>query len=396
MKQQTPAFQAQPKKHRIQSLLMLSVWVGLSGLVGQGAFTRSTASELTIPESSAPPSNLVPEPAAAPAAPEPTAAAPEPAPEKFSSEPIVPEPVAPAAQAPAAAPEPVPQASEPYIDTKDYSVGATEPYTAPNQVVVNERSSGCQATLAAGQAVSASLCAAPAAAAPNYVAPSQYSEQTPAWASANSIGRGSEPGVSAQAIQSTLKYSAVPPQNLAVKPLTGANPLKWILNGERMIFPLPIPVDITSIFGWRSHPITGEWRFHSGTDLGAPMGTPVLAAYSGRVSLAEALGGYGLSILLDHSEGKQETRYAHLSEIFVRPGQWVQQGTVIGLVGSTGNSTGPHLHFEALQATPDGMIAVDPGMELQSTLTQLAKALQTARLTATTQPTEKQLTENKS
>ncbi len=393
MKQQTPAFQAQPKKHRIQSLLML-IWMGLSGLVGQGAFTRSTASELTIPESSAPPLNLAPEPAA-PAAPEPTAAAPEPAPEKFSSAPIVPEPVSPAAQAPAAAP--VPQASEPYIDTKDYSVGATEPYTAPNQVVVNERSSGCQATLAAGQVVSASLCAAPAAAAPNYAAPlSQSTEQPPAWASANAIGRADESGVSAKAIQSTLQYSAVPPQNLAVKPLTGANPLKWILNGERMIFPLPIPVDITSIFGWRSHPITGEWRFHSGTDLGAPMGTPVLAAYSGRVSLAEALGGYGLSILLDHSQGKQETRYAHLSEIFVKPGQWVQQGTVIGLVGSTGNSTGPHLHFETLQATPDGMVAVDPGMELQSTLTQLAKALQTARLTATTQPTEKQRMENKS
>jgi murein DD-endopeptidase MepM/ murein hydrolase activator NlpD len=186
-----------------------------------------------------------------------------------------------------------------------------------------------------------------------------------------------------------LNYTAVPPQNLAIKPLTGANPLKWILNGgERMIFPLVNPVDITSIFGWRVHPITGDWRFHSGTDLGAPMGTPVLAAYSGRVSVAEFLGGYGLSILLDHNQGKQETRYAHLSEVFVKPGQWVQQGTVIGLVGSTGNSTGPHLHFEALQATPEGMVAVDPTAELQTTMAQLAKALQTARLTAQ-QPTVK-------
>lgn len=406
MKQQPPAFPAQPKTHRIQSLMMLSVWVGLSGLVGLGAFTRSTASELIIPESA--PSNVAPEPAAT-AAPEPAAVAPEPAfepgpaatapapaPEQFSSEPIAPAPVAPAAQAPAASSAPIPQASDPYIDTKDYSVGATEPYAAPDRVVVNERSSGCQATLSASQVVSASLCAAPAAAAPNYAVPSQYSEQPPAWASANSIGRGGESGASAQTIRDTLQYSAVPPRNLAVKPLTGANPLKWILNGERMIFPLAIPVDITSVFGWRVHPITGEWRFHSGTDLGAPMGTPVLAAYSGRVSLAEFLGGYGLSILLDHSEGKQETRYAHLSEVFVKPGQWVQQGTVIGLVGSTGNSTGPHLHFEALQATTEGMVAVDPGMELQSTLTQLAKALQTARLTATTQPTEKPLAENKS
>jgi murein DD-endopeptidase MepM/ murein hydrolase activator NlpD len=195
--------------------------------------------------------------------------------------------------------------------------------------------------------------------------------------------------VSAQTIQGTLNYTAVVPRNIAIKPITGANPLKWILkNGERMIFPLAMPVDITSIFGWRVHPITGEWRFHSGTDLGAPMGTPVLAAYSGRVSLAEMLGGYGLSILLDHNEGKQETRYAHLSQVFVKPGQWVQQGTVIGLVGSTGNSTGPHLHFEALHATSEGMTAVDPTAELQTTMTQLAKALQTARLTVQKPPAE--------
>ncbi|WP_404783999.1 M23 family metallopeptidase [Altericista sp. CCNU0014] len=401
MKQQYPACQAPLQKRRVQSLLMLSVWMGLSGLVGLGAFTRSAASELTVAEPSAPAASnfesaaVVPEPV--PAEPEPAAVVPEPlpvepepaavapAPEPFSSESIAPEPVAPAAPS-----EPI-QTSEPYIDTKDYSVGATEPYTPPEQVVVNERSSGCQATLSASQVVSASLCGAPAARFNDTAPSSQYIEQPPAWASANSIGRDSGAGVSAQAIRSTLQYSAVPPRNLAVKPLTGANPLKWILNGERMIFPLAIPVDITSVFGWRVHPISGQWRFHSGTDLGAPMGTPVLAAYSGRVSLAEFLGGYGLSVLLDHSEGKQETRYAHLSEVFVKPGQWVQQGTVIGLVGSTGNSTGPHLHFETLQATSEGMVAVDPGMELQSTLTQLAKALQTARLTATTQqqPTEK-------
>jgi murein DD-endopeptidase MepM/ murein hydrolase activator NlpD len=385
MKPQPPNLPTLSKQRRIQSIVMLSAWMGLSSL-GLGAFIRTTASELVIPESAAPaasnpaPVSIAPEPTApepiAPAPiPEPTAAAPEPA-QQYSSEPI-----APAVQPPA----PRPQASDPYIDTQDYSVGATETYVPPTQVIVNERSSGCQATLSGSQVVASSLCAAPPAQSV-YAAPDQASEVAPAWASnrwaAPSASENSGGDVSTQTIQGALNYTAVPLKNVAVKPLTGANPLKWILNGERMIFPLTNPVDITSIFGWRVHPITGEWRFHSGTDLGAPMGTPVLAAYSGRVSLAEMLGGYGLSILLDHNQGKEETRYGHLSQVFVKPGQWVQQGTVIGLVGSTGNSTGPHLHFETLQATAEGMTAVDPTLELQTTMTQLAKALQTARLTA--------------
>jgi murein DD-endopeptidase MepM/ murein hydrolase activator NlpD len=389
MKPQPPKVQVQSKQHRIQSVVMLSAWMGLSSM-GLGAFTRTTASELVIPESSAPdasasnslPVSIAPEPAApAPAAPEPAAVVPEPpASQQYSSEPIAPAAPAPAVRAPA----PAPQASDPYIDTKDYSVGATETYAPPEQVVVNERSSGCQATLSAGQTVASSLCAA-LPAQPVYESSSQSSELPPAWASnrwAAPSRTENSSGVSAQTIQGALNYTAVPLKNISVKPLTGANPLKWILNGERMIFPLTNPVDITSIFGWRVHPITGEWRFHSGTDLGAPMGTPVLAAYSGRVSLAEMMGGYGLSILLDHNQGKQETRYGHLSQVFVKSGQWVQQGTVIGLVGSTGNSTGPHLHFETLQSTTEGMTAVDPGGELQATMSQLAKALQTARLTA--------------
>ncbi len=392
MKPQPPNLQTQSKQHRIQSIVMLSAWMGLSSL-GLGAFTRTTASELVIPESAAPaasnpapvsiaPEPFEPEPLAPAPIPEPAAAAPEPAPpQQYSSEPLAPEPIAPAVQPPA----PRPQASDPYIDTKDYSVGATETYSPPTQVIVNERSSGCQATLSGSQVVASSLCAASPVQSV-YAAPDRASEVPPAWTAnrwaAPSASENAGGGVSAQTIQGALNYTAVPLKNVAVKPLTGANPLKWILNGERMIFPLANPVDITSIFGWRVHPITGEWRFHSGTDLGAPMGTPVLAAYSGRVSLAEMLGGYGLSILLDHNQGKEETRYGHLSQVFVKPGQWVQQGTVIGLVGSTGNSTGPHLHFETLQATAEGMTAVDPTLELQSTMSQLAKALQTARLTA--------------
>lgn len=127
-----------------------------------------------------------------------------------------------------------------------------------------------------------------------------------------------------------------------------------------LIVPLSIPAPVTSMFGWRTHPITGEVRLHKGVDFGAPTGTPVLAASLGRVLLADVVDGYGLTVVLRHHQDTQETLYAHLSEIFVRPGEVVKQGQVIGLVGSTGNSTGPHLHFEFQQLTMDGWVAVDP------------------------------------
>jgi murein DD-endopeptidase MepM/ murein hydrolase activator NlpD len=382
--------QKQCLKHRPQPLLLATLWLGILGLGSFSTYRPALAEELTIPESaseSAP--AAAPEPITPAAIPEPAvseAAAPEPAASALPNEPATDfysktAPAAPQEQPVQASPLPADPAqaqSDPDIDTKAYSIGATEPYNAPDNVVVRERSSGCQATLAAGQAVASNLCGAPPAQ-QLYTMPSRSATQ-PAWASVPPSWGGSQ--VSAQTVQNTLQYSVAPPRNLSIKPVTGANPLRWIFpNGERMIFPLPIPVDITSVFGGRIHPITGEWRFHSGTDLGAPMGTPVLAAYSGRVSIAEFLGGYGLSILLDHNQGSQETRYGHLSAVFVKPGQWVQQGTVIGLVGSTGNSTGPHLHFETLQANQGSMVAVDPTMELQTTLAQLATALQTARLT---------------
>jgi murein DD-endopeptidase MepM/ murein hydrolase activator NlpD len=150
-------------------------------------------------------------------------------------------------------------------------------------------------------------------------------------------------------------------------------------NGNiRLIFPLAIPAPISSLFGWRTHPITGEQRFHSGTDLAAPLGTPVLAAYAGRVAIADFLGGYGLAVALEHNKATQQTLYAHLSEIFVKPGEWVKQGEAIGRVGSTGNSTGPHLHFEFRQLTPDGWVAMDAGQQLEYAMAQLVKAMQVA------------------
>lgn len=150
-------------------------------------------------------------------------------------------------------------------------------------------------------------------------------------------------------------------------------------NPTGLIFPLSVPAPITSIFGWRSHPITGDRRFHSGTDLGAATGTPVIAAYTGQVEVADNVGGYGLTVILNHNNALQ-TLYGHMSQLYVQPGQWVQQGTLIGLVGSTGTSTGPHLHFEVRQLTQEGWVAADPGMNLQYAMTQLMQTLQTAQV----------------
>lgn len=146
-------------------------------------------------------------------------------------------------------------------------------------------------------------------------------------------------------------------------------------NGDkRMLFPLIVPTVISSLFGDRVHPITGQVRFHQGTDLAAPEGTPVVAAFSGTVEVAGWFGGYGLMVSITHGD-THETRYAHLSEVLVKSGQKVKQGTVIGLVGSTGMSTGAHLHFEIWQRLKDGMVAIDPTPQLVLAMDNLQKYL---------------------
>jgi len=146
-------------------------------------------------------------------------------------------------------------------------------------------------------------------------------------------------------------------------------------NGDKqMLFPLIAPSVISSLFGTRVHPVTGQVRFHQGTDLAAPEGTPVVAAFSGRVEIAGWLGGYGLIVVISHGD-THETRYAHLSEVLVKPGQEIKQGNVIGLVGSTGMSTGPHLHFEIWQKMQEGLVAIDPTPQLMLAMEQLQKYL---------------------
>jgi murein DD-endopeptidase MepM/ murein hydrolase activator NlpD len=147
------------------------------------------------------------------------------------------------------------------------------------------------------------------------------------------------------------------------------------LQNVKFTYPLAIPSPISSLFGWRIHPLSGNTKMHTGTDIAAPEGTPVLAAMAGKVLLADTLGGYGLTIALEHSDGTQQTLYGHLSEIFVKPGERIQQGAVIGRVGSTGNSTGPHLHLEFRQLTDAGWMAVDPGTQLENSMNDLTQAL---------------------
>jgi len=107
----------------------------------------------------------------------------------------------------------------------------------------------------------------------------------------------------------------------------------------------------TDMFGWRLHPIYHRMIYHKGMDLGSARGNPVYATGNGKVTETNPRGtgrrGYGKHILIDHGFG-YKTKYAHLDEILVHPGQEVRRGELIGRVGSTGGTTGPHLHYEVI------------------------------------------------
>lgn len=124
-------------------------------------------------------------------------------------------------------------------------------------------------------------------------------------------------------------------------------------------FVWPVSGRISSRFGFRNVSVGGN-RNHGGVDIAAGSGTPVRASRSGTVTFSGWRGAYGYVIFLDHGDGS-ETRYAHLSVLHAPAGQAVRQGDVIGLVGSTGASTGPHLHFEIRQHG----VALDPLRLLQ-------------------------------
>ncbi len=130
--------------------------------------------------------------------------------------------------------------------------------------------------------------------------------------------------------------------------------------GAPASFSWPVSGPITSPFGMRADPFGRGFTMHTGLDIGAPMGATITAAATGRIILAQWYGGYGNAIIIDHG-GSTSTLYAHCSQIFVAKGQDVQRGQAIGAVGSTGYSTGPHLHFEI---RING-VAVDPSSRLR-------------------------------
>ena len=118
-----------------------------------------------------------------------------------------------------------------------------------------------------------------------------------------------------------------------------------VVEGSQPCLAADLP--ITSDFGWRNDPYTGEWKFHAGLDLGYDYGTSVTAIFDGQVVCADNLqDGYGNQIVIYNSLMDVYTRYAHLNDIYVVTGQSVSAGELIGSVGSTGRSTGPHLHLE--------------------------------------------------
>ncbi len=118
-------------------------------------------------------------------------------------------------------------------------------------------------------------------------------------------------------------------------------PSGWPINGRLM-----------DGYGHRSDPFSGEGAMHTGVDISAPMGTQVKATGDGIIVHASWNNGYGRCVIVDHGNGYQ-TWYAHLSEIEVREGQEIRQGEIVGAVGNTGRSTGPHLHYEVrIHSTP--------------------------------------------
>ena len=134
------------------------------------------------------------------------------------------------------------------------------------------------------------------------------------------------------------------------------------------ILPMGNIKTVSSHFGNRIDPFTGLWESHQGVDYPAVTGTPILAVANGTVTQAGYSGGYGNLVEIDHGQG-YTSKYGHASQILTRMGQQVQKGQVIALVGSTGHSTGPHLHFEMAQYGQvfNPMAFLNQGLQLGTT-----------------------------
>ncbi len=170
--------------------------------------------------------------------------------------------------------------------------------------------------------------------------------------------------------------------NLAASTLPRTDPLQIpglvgsIIKPTTVSIPSRNPVEglhLTSDFGMRVHPILGVRKGHKGIDLAGPVGTPIHAPADGVVSRANWFSSYGLYVSLEHG-GNIETRFGHMSRLNVAAGQMVKKGDVIGYIGSTGRSTGPHLHYEVRVAGA----AVNPIPYMQSVEDRPVLAMATA------------------
>jgi murein DD-endopeptidase MepM/ murein hydrolase activator NlpD len=133
----------------------------------------------------------------------------------------------------------------------------------------------------------------------------------------------------------------VPP---TTRPVDNNKPSDQIPSSSGWVCPVPY-YTLTSPFGMRVHPISGKWKMHNGVDLALPQGEPIYAAKSGKVTVTSyQAGGAGYYVSINHGDGFSSV-YMHMTRYIVSPGQYVNAGQVIGYVGSTGGSTGPHLHF---------------------------------------------------
>lgn len=183
----------------------------------------------------------------------------------------------------------------------------------------------------------------------------------------NSLGGGRLPTGDDLAQSGPQPIAATPPRD------DDSVPLEATVSGTAQsvrAFPLPLHARISSGFGLREDPINGSLRTHSGVDLPSAAGTPVEAMAAGRVIYSGWMGGYGNLVEIDHGGGLV-TRYGHLSRIIVSHGQLVGAHATLGLVGSTGRSTGNHLHFEV---RIDGRAVNPHGFASQRDLSPSSKA----------------------
>lgn len=146
------------------------------------------------------------------------------------------------------------------------------------------------------------------------------------------------------ALLNQLKAIEAEEQELQRQAMSGSHSATSVYTGGKLGYPSGY-TNVTSPYGYRIHPIYGVRKLHTGTDFGAPMGAAIYAAADGKVITSSYYGGYGNTVIIDHGGG-MTTLYAHNSALYVSVGQTVKRGQKIAACGSTGNSTGPHCHFE--------------------------------------------------